>query len=242
MLNVLTSAKRKLWDWPDGLVYRMTAGVARNSRAEKYRTFLAELRPDKWTTILDVGVTGDDEHFSNYLERLYPNVEHIVALSIDNISGVRSAFPGIQCVQGDGRRLPFPDATFDIVFSNAVIEHVGSDRDQRVFVQEALRVGRAIFITTPHRHFPLDAHTMLPLLHWLPAAVRDAFYRRLGRNAWTRNNLRLLTRRDFRLLFGGTPRVEIKIQRLLGLPAQLIAIAGAPKQLPARSDDSTRCG
>ena len=47
------------------------------------------------------------------------------------------------------------DGTFDVVFSNAVIEHVGGEEEQLRFVAEALRVGRRAFITTPNRLFPV---------------------------------------------------------------------------------------
>jgi SAM-dependent methyltransferase len=62
-------------------------------------------------------------------------------------------------VQGDACALPFADGEFDIVFSNAVIEHVGDRERQRQLVSEALRVGRRIFITTPNCRFPIEVHT-----------------------------------------------------------------------------------
>ena len=68
--------------------------------------------------------------------------------------------------------MPFADGEFDIVFSNAVIEHVGGREQQRRFVEESLRVARRAFVTTPNRWFPVEVHTRLPLVHWLPGPGR----------------------------------------------------------------------
>ena len=53
-----------------------------------------------------------------------------------------------------------------------MIEHVGGRDRQRQLVSEAIRVGRRVFITTPNRRFPIEVHTRLPLVHWLPDALR----------------------------------------------------------------------
>jgi hypothetical protein len=78
---------------------------------------------------------------------------------------------GRQVVEGriaPGERLPFADRAFGIVYSNAVLEHVGSNAQQAHFVNEACRVGRNVFIATPNRLFPVEVHTGIPLLHILP--------------------------------------------------------------------------
>ena len=80
----------------------------------------------------------------------------------------------MRAVRADGRELPFDDAAFDIGFSNAVVEHVAGGREgQRRFVHELCRVARRVFVTTPNRWFPLEVHTLLPLVHWLPARARE---------------------------------------------------------------------
>ena len=69
---------------------------------------------------------------------------------------------------GDGRALPFRDEAFDVVFSNSVIEHVGDAASQRRFAREVARVGRAYWVQTPNRWFPVEQHLLTPLVHWLP--------------------------------------------------------------------------
>jgi hypothetical protein len=87
----------------------------------------------------------------------------------------------VRAVRADGRDLPFADGEFDVAFSNAVLEHVGEREAQRDFVRELCRVSRRVFLTTPNRWFPLEVHTLLPLVHWLPRAPRESLYRALGR-------------------------------------------------------------
>ena len=173
--------------------------------------FLDELRPDAETSVLDVGADelgfgeGDGCGTMNFFEEHYPWPERITALGLHDGAGFRARYPGIGYVQGDACALPFADGQFDIVFSNAVIEHVGGRERQRRFVAEALRVGRRVFLTTPDRRFPIEVHTRLPFVHWLPDALADRAYRAAGKDSAT--ELSLLTRRAFESLFPGRVRI-----------------------------------
>ena len=131
---------------------RLVDAVSLRSRRRKLRLFLDELRPTPATTVLDVGAdevgfgadgghTGCATH--NFFEELYPWPGRITALGLHDGAGFRSHYPQIPYVSGDACALPFPDQAFDVVFSNAVIEHVGDIGRQRQFVAEALRVGPA---------------------------------------------------------------------------------------------------
>jgi len=145
------------------------------SRERKVRLFLELFDPGPQTTVLDVGVT--DAPFGggstdNYFEARYPWPEQITAVGTTGLERFAAAFPCVRVVQADGRELPFADREFDLCFSNAVVEHVqGGRAGQRRFVGELCRVARRVFVTTPNRWFPVDPHTLLPLVHWLPAGV-----------------------------------------------------------------------
>ncbi len=75
-------------------------------------------------------------------------------------------------VGADGCLLPFRDGEFDIVFSNSVIEHVGSAENQRAFAGEIARIGRSFWVQTPNQGFPVEQHLMVPFVHQLPKAWR----------------------------------------------------------------------
>jgi SAM-dependent methyltransferase len=74
-------------------------------------------------------------------------------------------------IDADGTNLPFPDASFDLVFSNSVIEHVGDAAQQRRFANEMLRVGKKIYFQTPNKWFPVEPHLIGIFIHWLPFSV-----------------------------------------------------------------------
>jgi SAM-dependent methyltransferase len=190
---------------------RLADTISLRSRERKLRLFLGELRPTSETSVLDVGADergfGDEDGCGtlNFFEERYPWPERITALGLHDGEGFRARYPRIHYVQGDACALPFADGEFDIVFSNAVIEHVGGREQQRALVSEAIRVGRRVFITTPNRRFPVEVHTRLPLVHWLPESLAHRVYRAAGKDFAT--DVHLLSRRSFAALFPGRVRV-----------------------------------
>ena len=190
---------------------RLADAISLRSRRRKLRLFLEELRPTAETTVLDVGTDalgfgeGDGCGTLNFFEELYPWPEGITALGLHDGAGFRARHPGIPYVQGDACALPFADGAFDIVFSNAVIEHVGGRERQRQLVAEALRVGRRVFLTTPNRLFPIEVHTRLPLGHWLPQGLAHRVYDATDKGF--AKDLDLLSRRSLASLFPGRVRI-----------------------------------
>jgi len=173
------------------LAERLAERVSLWNRAHKLRLFFEAIQPDAETTVLDVGV--GDTGFStgrgaarthNYFEAMYPWPERITAVSDVGLPNFAAEFPSIRCVTADGRDLPFPDDAFDVAVSNAVVEHVGELADQRAFVHELCRVARRVFVSTPNRWFPVEVHTLVPLVHWLPRRPRDAIFEALRRENW----------------------------------------------------------
>jgi len=154
------------------MVNRAAARVSLRSRERKLRLFLELFDPGPDTTVVDVGVTDaafGDGSSDNFFEAFYPWPERITAVGHTGLDRFAAAFPRVTTVQADGRELPFADGAFDLGFSNAVVEHVNGGRDgQRRFIAELCRVAGHVFVTTPNRWFPVDPHSLLPFVHWLP--------------------------------------------------------------------------
>jgi len=228
MKRIISYFKRKFWNWPDGLVWKLTEKITLKSRQRKYELLISLMKPKPGETILDIGVSHHFGRVTNYLELWYPHREQITALTNDEekkFKNFREQFPEVKLVFGDGKNLDFPDNNFGIVFCNAVVEHVGTDEEQKRFIHELIRVGRRAFITTPNYYFPMEAHTLVPFVHYLPRTMRFWIYRKLGRGFWADLNcLNLSTPKKFLSLFPPGKQVRLFKQSILGIPHSLIAV------------------
>jgi ubiquinone/menaquinone biosynthesis C-methylase UbiE len=160
------------------VIEKIADSISARSRKKKFDQFLRLVAPRPDETLIDVGVNTEEYSAAdNYLEKFYSYPENITAVGIGDLSLFRERYPKAKSFEGDGRALPFGDNSFDIAYSNAVIEHVGSTRaDQLQFLTELVRVSKRGYLTTPNRHFPIEIHTRTPLLHLLlPKKMFDAF-------------------------------------------------------------------
>lgn len=165
---------------------RMAIAFGSANRRRKASAITALMQRRGLRRVLLVGVgQGQFEPDAQIVEReICSAAESVVAIDLHH--GPRGPWA---YVRADALNLPFRDGAFDLVVSNAVIEHVGNETEQQVFVAEHLRVGRAWVITTPNRWFPIEAHTRAAFRHWS----------RRWRNGQTMFT-RLLSRREFRAL------------------------------------------
>ena len=195
------------------------------ARQRMFELFMHHFSPKAGDRVLDLGVTPDTSlPESNFFERLYPFRQSLTAASIEDAAEIEQTFPGVTFVRIEVDRLPFPDDHFDILFCSAVVEHVGDRSNQRRFINEALRVSKRFFFTTPNRLFPLEFHTLLPFVHWLPRAAHQRVLRGMGKEFWARtDNLNLLTAGSLRRLFPSCSDLTVRSLRLFGWPSNVIA-------------------
>ena len=192
----------------------------RKSRQRKYRLFLQLIRPASDMRILNVGATGTQLGLAEQFESFYGEHSHIVGggISYAEAQDYRASFPGVQAMVFDGCALPFRDKSFDIVYSNAVLEHLpGGDYVER-FAREVQRVGKGWFITTPNLWYPIEPHYHLPFVQFLPEHTQRRLVQRLSKVPY--DNLQLLTRKKMRALF---PQGEVIACRATFYPETLIA-------------------
>lgn len=125
--------------------------------------------------LLDVGGgPGIDREFLP----LYAKFEDVVVANPEAQSFEVSSGCRIRAIKADGRNLPFKSQSFEWVFSNAVIEHVGGWEDQIRFANEIRRISsRGYFVATPNRLFPVEPHTLVPFYQFLPTWIQKHILR-----------------------------------------------------------------
>jgi ubiquinone/menaquinone biosynthesis C-methylase UbiE len=190
------------------------------SRKKKYRLFTEVMRPSASTRILNVGATGTTTGLADQLESSYPYQGNITGggINLTEVQDYRRSFPEVRAVMFNGCALPFPDQSFDIVYSNAVLEHLpGEDLVQR-FAAEVQRVGKAWFVTTPNFWYPFDPHYHLPFVQLLSQDAQRALVQKLGKTPY--DYLHLFSKRELRRLF---PTSNVIGCRVTFYPETLIA-------------------
>jgi len=170
---------------------------------EKYRNkiylkFIEHIPFNNKTTLIDIGTTDVDFDHENYLVKKYPYKRSITCLSNQTLISIKKKFSQIKTIKADGRRTKLKNNRFDIVHSNATIEHVGNFNNQIKFVKEALRISKKyVFITTPNRNFFFDLHTLIPIIHWFPKKIHRLILKKIRHNFLSEEkNLNLLNNKD----------------------------------------------
>ncbi|HXS67965.1 MAG TPA: methyltransferase domain-containing protein [Candidatus Polarisedimenticolia bacterium] len=173
------------------------------ARRRVYDLFMDRMRPAPADRILDIGATEDSGVESNMLEQLYPHRDKLTCLSLTDGKSILAHYPGVHHVQTTpGAPLPFERNAFDIVYCNAVLEHVGSRKRQKEFIAEMCRVAPRSFLAVPNRGFPVEHHTALPLIHYLPPSWFRKILRGTRYDVWSHEeNLNYISARDLRALW-----------------------------------------
>jgi hypothetical protein len=193
-------------------------------RRRRMKAFLERLKPETGDRILDVG--GYPEFWAE------SGIESfITVLNVHPVAAPVSNFQ-ITTVIGDGTDLKYADNSFDIVFSNSVIEHLGTLEQQQRLASECARVGKRMWIQTPARSFPIEPHFLTPLIHYFPKSWQKELLRNCTVWGWLAHpsdrqiqdvldEIRLLNAREMKVLF---PDSKIRRERFLGLTKSYIAL------------------
>lgn len=198
---------------------KLVNAISNSYRRKRFLRFLDLLQIQKHHSILDVG--GSAYFWLN------SGLEHnVTILNIELPANYPEPFTW---VEGDACNMSgFADQSFDIVFSNSVIEHVGAFDRQRQMANEIQRVGKKYWVQTPYKHFPIEPHFIFPFFQYLPQSMRFvvakiwplSFAKRQGRDATIdAGTIWLLDYRQLHALF---PNAQIEREKLFGLTKSLL--------------------
>jgi hypothetical protein len=122
--------------------------------------------------------------------------------------------------------------SFDVAFSNSLIEHLHALDGRARFAAEVQRVAARWWVQTVDFRCPVEPHYVAPIIHWLPLGVRRRVLRWCTLWGWMERpspercsavarEIRILHLPELRRLFPGS---QIVVERFLALPKSIIAI------------------
>lgn len=191
------------------------------TRQRRMKSFLTEMAISGGENIIDLGGTP---HF-------WRNVETPLNLTVINLPG--SVTPenmppqhNIHFIYGDACNLSeFENGSFDIAFSNSVIEHVGGVENERKFAEEAKRLAPRYWVQTPSIWFPIEAHNHMPFWWFYPESMKSFFMKRWKEKlpAWSEmiEGTVVISKKSLVEMF---PDAKIMTERFLFFPKSYIAM------------------
>ena len=159
--------------------YRNEGSIAQKTRAKRMKffndyfedIFLRNKGVTSHIRILDIGGTPD---YWKYLNFKYIKNVSIISLNLEVIEVPEDFKEIITSVKGTAINMcEFPDQSFDLVFSNSVIEHVGDYHDQMKMANEMKRIGVHGFLQTPNKFFLMEPHFLFPYFQLLPNRMKE---------------------------------------------------------------------
>lgn len=165
------------------------------NRQKIHEIFLKETNYNSESTLIDIGTSNTEDYNHNIILQKTTNNKNIYCLSNTKLDKIVNKYSNVKrFYHADGKNTGLENESFDIVYSSATIEHLGGFNNQVKFIHELNRLSKKkIFITTPNRYYPIDFHTKLPFIHWLPKKIHRIILSILGLNFYAKeSNLNLL--------------------------------------------------
>lgn len=169
--------------------------------------------------VIDLGGTVEIwEHVETPL-----NITIVNLPSLEQRKDVKSHH-SFKFVVGDATDIQFEDNSFDVVFSNSVIEHVGGKEKEAMFAREVRRLAPRYFVQTPSPLFPLEPHTGIPFWWAMPEAMRQWLIKRWEETLpdWVEmvKGTTFISKSSLREYF---PDARIGTERIVGIPKSYFA-------------------
>ncbi|HUT77211.1 MAG TPA: class I SAM-dependent methyltransferase [Polyangia bacterium] len=196
---------------------RLAGRFANRARSRRYDWYLRTMRPARDERLLDVGCGGSWSLAERDPEAMVTGVDLIDRGGFER--------PNQRFVAADACKLPFEDDSFDLAYSNSLVEHIAVER-RPDFAAEIRRVARRYWVQTPNYWFPIEPHALLPGAQFLPEPARRVAWRASPRGIDYEDSLRLLKAGELARLF---PDALILHERAGPLTKSLVAVG--PREL-----------
>jgi len=227
-------------------ITRIVRNISRRARSRRAEIFRGAFSIDARTRILDLGSeNGSNINFVLNGTAFDPQNVYIADIDEAAVKDGATSYGFVPVPISESQRLPFADKFFDIVYCSSVIEHVTVPKDevwslysgrkfrsdsrkrQREFAEEIKRLSKQYFVQCPYRHFPIESHSWLPFLAWMPRRIQipllkvtNAFWIKQTSPDW-----HLLNKRELMGLFD---EAELFEEKMFGITKSIMAVHNYP--------------
>lgn len=223
-------------------VERVVQRARQRARAKRASVFRHHFELGRETRIIDIG-SENGSAIATVLAgtNIDPSNVFIADVDAERVADGARRYGFVPVPISESGRLPFDDHFFDIVYCSSVIEHVTmaksdiwqqrSDKEfraqarqrQREFAEEIRRLGKSYYVQTPNKWFPIESHTWLPVVGFLPRRVQLPVIA-ISNRYWIKRTAPdwcLLTTKDMQGFF---PDAELMYEHIMGLTKSIMAI------------------
>ena len=209
--------------------------IIKNKRLEMFNLLKKKINIFKLKDLLDIGTTNDSDLKSS---NIFCNMLEVVpihkSISDQIIKNKRFKICSNKSITSNFTKKEISQLKSDLVISSATIEHVGSFKNQIKKINNMIKLSKKyIVITTPNRFFPIEVHTKLPLIHWLPKNIFRKILLLLGMSYFAdEKNLNLLDKNDLHIILSNfSKKINYKIYKIkfLGFVSNFFVIGELKK-------------
>lgn len=148
---------------------KFTDKIIHNKRLEIISIIKDRLGNDNFKDILDIGTTADASESSNLIIKSLKDFETYKSISDQEILSSFFSKTLQKSITDEFSNDEVEAYSSDVVISNATLEHVGSYQEQLKMLKNIIKLSKKLFIVvTPNRMHPIEFHSKIPFIHWLP--------------------------------------------------------------------------
>ena len=197
--------------------YSFFEKILLNKRKEILSKLKNFLNDKKINDVLDIGSTEDDANeSSNFIIKNLGNFKEVKSISDQSINLEFFNKSLKKSITSEFSKDEIKEFQSDLVISNATIEHVGDFKNQIMMCKNIINLSKKYYIIiTPNRYHPLEFHTKIPLIHWLPKKTHRMLLQLFGLNFFANEkNLNLLSNYDLNLIMKILEQTDYKIESI----------------------------
>jgi len=210
--------------------YNFIDNFIKKKRLEIAHFVNKKIKEYKIKEVLDIGTTNDESFkSSNVIINNLKNINKYKSISDQIITLKLFSKKYNKSITSKFSNKEIKSFSSDLVISNATIEHVGSKKKQTKMLKNIISLTKKIFIIiTPNKNYPLDFHTKIPFIHWLPKKIYRKLLKLVNLSFFSlEKNLNLLSENDLIMILNNfNKQIVYKIYyiKLLGWISNLIVV------------------